>query len=101
MPFVKTALAELGGTEPHKGEYRAHLHFRNETSAQVNIRGPTRETEEEAQRDLDQIRAAGLIGKTREEGLKIMEAEAQRIRISAQYQTQIQANVIYGSYGRK
>ena len=55
MPFVKTELARLGGTEPHKGEFRAHLHLRDESGAQVNIRGPSRPSEEEAQKDLDQI----------------------------------------------
>jgi hypothetical protein len=68
MPFAKADLAKLGGTEPYKGAILAHLQLRNESDAhKVHIRGPSRETEEEAQRDLDQIRAAGAVGRTREE----------------------------------
>ena len=46
--------------------------------------------ENEAQKYLDRIRAAGSVGATREEGLKIMEAEARRIKISVEYQSEIQ-----------
>ena len=42
---------------------------------------------------MDQIRAAGGVGATREEGLKIMEAEARRIKLSAEYQSQIQQTI--------
>jgi hypothetical protein len=59
----------------------------------MNIRGPSRTTEEEAQKDLDQIRAAGSVGSTREESLKIMTAEARRIKMSAEYQSQIQQTI--------
>jgi hypothetical protein len=91
MPFAKKELAKLGGTESHKGAFRAHIQLRNETDGQyIHICGPSRPATEEAHRDLDQIRAAGVVGRTREEGVKIMEAEAQRIKISAEYQTQIQ-----------
>ena len=75
MPFDKTAPANLGGTEPHNGEVRAHLQLRNEEG--INIRGPCRTTEDEAQKDLDQICAAGGVGSTWEESLKTMEAEAE------------------------
>ena len=93
MPFDRTVLASLGGTELHNGELRAHLQLRNEEGAKVNIRGPCRTTEEEAQKDLRQIRAAGGVGETREEGLKIMEAEARRSKISAEYQSEIQQTI--------
>ena len=93
MPFDKTVLANLGSTELHNGEFRAHLQLRNEESTKINIRGPCRTTEEEAQKDLAQIRAAGAVGSTREESLKIMAAEARRIKISAEYQNQIQLTV--------
>jgi len=93
MPFAKADLAKLGGTESHKGEFRAHLQFRNEKGTNINIYGPCRTTEDEAQKDLDQIRAAGSIGRNREEGLKIMEAEARRIKMSAEYQSQIQQTI--------
>ena len=42
---------------------------------------------------MDQIRAAGSVGSTREESLKMMEAEARRIKISAEYQSQIQETI--------
>ena len=60
---------------------------------QENIYGPSRGSEGEAQKDLDQIRAAGGVGATREEGLKIMKAEARRIEMSAEYQSQIQQTI--------
>jgi len=93
MPFDKTAIANLGGTEPHKGEFRAHLNLRSETGTQMNIRGPSRTTEDEALKDLVQIRAAGAVGSTREESLKIMMAEARRIKVAVEYQNQIQQTV--------
>ena len=93
MPFDKTALAKLGSTQPHKGEFRAHLYLRSDTGTQMNIRGPCRPAVEEAEKDLRQIRAAGAVGSTREESLKIMEAEARRIKMSAEYQSQIQQTI--------
>jgi len=90
MPFDKSALAKLGGSEPHKGEFRSHLQFRDEKGINKNIYGPSRSTDDEAQKDLRQIRSAGAVGATREEGLKIMMAEARRIQMTAEYQNQIQ-----------
>ena len=49
--------------------------------------------ENEAQKDLEQIRAAGGVGSTHEEGLKIMAAEARRIKMAAEYQSQIQETI--------
>ena len=66
MPFDKTALANIGSSEPHNGEFRAHLQLRNEEGTKVNIIGPCRATEEEGQKDLHQIRAAGAVGSTRD-----------------------------------
>ncbi len=93
MPFDRTVLANLGGTELHNGEFRAHLQLRNEEGTKIHILGPCRTTEEEAQKDLAQIRAAGGVGSTREESLKIMEAEARRIKITAEYQSEIQQTI--------
>ena len=70
MPFDRTALANLGGTEMHKGELRAHIQHRNETGTNINIRGPNRTTEEEARKDLTQIRQAGGVGSPRKKSLK-------------------------------
>ena len=93
MPRSKAAVNELGTIYTHGEAFCAHIQFRADDGNQVNIRGPSRATEGEAQKDLDQIRAAGGVGATREEGLKIMEAEARRIKISAEYQSEIQQTI--------
>ena len=93
MPRNKGPVTELGSIYIHRGEFRAHIHFRDDDGKQENIYGPSRGSENEAQKDLDQIRAAGGVGATREEGLKIMEAEARRIKISAEYQNEIQQTI--------
>ena len=93
MPFNKAALANLGSTEVHKGEFRAHLQYRNEFGTNINIRGPNRTTEDEAQKDSQQLRAAGAIGTTPEESIKIMEAESKQILIPAKYRKQIQQTI--------
>ena len=67
MAFDKAALAKLGGTEQHKTEFRAHFQFRGEKSTKINIRGPSRSIEEEAQKDLEQIRAAGSVAQSRQD----------------------------------
>jgi len=93
MPFDRTALANFGGIEPRNNEFRAHFQFRDGSHTKKDIRGPCRTTEDEAQKDLAQIRAAGAVGSTREESLQIMEAEARRIKLAAEYQHQIQQTV--------
>ena len=82
MPRHKTSLSQLGVVETHKRSFRAHIQFRSDVEAQMHICGPNRDTEPEAQKDLDQIRAAGGVGSTREETVEIMEAESKRIKIS-------------------
>ena len=93
MPRNKAPVSDLGTIYAHGGEFRAHIKFRAADGKYKNIYGPSRATEDEAQKDLDQIRAAGGVGATREEGLKIMEAEARRIKISAEYQSEIQQTI--------
>ena len=88
MPFDKTVLASLGGTEPHNGEFRSHLQVRDEKGTKRHICASCRATEEEAEKDLRQIRAAGAVGSTREESLKIMMAETRRIKMAVEYQNQ-------------
>ena len=60
---------------------------------QTNILGPSRATKNEAQKDILQIPEAGGVGRNREESLKIMAAEARRIKMAAEYQSQIQETV--------
>ena len=70
----------MGVVNSHREGMRAHIQFRADDEEQKHIYGPNRSTDEEAQKDLDQIRAAGGVGATREEGLKIIAAEARRIK---------------------
>ena len=91
MPNKITPLARLGSVAENHGEYCAHLQFRDDAGMQKNIRGPDRQDEARAEADLAQIRAAGAVGKTREEGLAIMAAEARRIQESAKYEAEISA----------
>ena len=71
MPWKQTPLADLGQVELHNGGYCAHLQFRNGAVLKLKIRGPDRCARHRAEADLDQIRAAGAVGNTREQGLEI------------------------------
>ena len=90
MPRNRTPVFELGTTYTRGVEFGAHIQFRDDGGNKTNIYGPSRGSQNEAQKDLDQIRAAGRVGATREEGIKLMEAEAKQIKMSAEYQAQIQ-----------
>ena len=90
MPRNKTSVQDLGTICAHGTEFRAHINVRDDAGKQNNIYGPSRGTQNEAQKDLNQIQAAGSIGATREEGINLMEAEAKQIKMSAEYQAQIQ-----------
>ena len=92
MPRDKTPVSELGTICARGVEFGAHIQFRNDGN-NTNIYGPSRGSQNEAQKDLDQIRAAGGIGRNREESLQIMAAEARRIKMSAEYQSQIQETI--------
>ena len=80
MPRQKTPLSELGSLDIHHNECCAHLQFRDEAGTQRNIYGPNRATEEQAQKDLEQIRKAAEKSETREEGLEMMRNEAQKLK---------------------
>ena len=84
MPRNKTPVNELGNIYTHGEEFRAHIQFRDDDGKHKDIYGPNRSTEDEAQKDLDQIRAAGGVGSTREESLKIMMAAARRIKMTVE-----------------
>ena len=71
MPRNKTAVSDLGSIDAHGTEFRAHIQCRGNAGEQKHIRGPSRGSQHEAQRDLDQLRKAGSIGTTREEGLSL------------------------------
>jgi len=93
MTQKQTPLSELGAVEPHSEGYRARVQYRNAAGVKTQIRGPDRCDKSRAKADLAQIRAAGGVGRTREEGLEIMAAEAQRIQITAKYAAQIRVAV--------
>ena len=89
MPRQQAPLSELGSTYSVNGEFRAHLNFLDQTGYQKNILGPSRTTEEQAQKDLEQIRKAAEKAETREEGLEMMRSEAQKLKDSAKYEAEI------------
>jgi len=73
----------MGGVaEQHHG-FCAHVCFRDEQGVLNNTRGPERRHRQDAQKDLEDMRAAGAVGSTREKGFEIMAAEARRIQLSA------------------
>ena len=53
MPRNKTAVSDLGSIDAHGTEFRAQIQFRGDAGEQKNIRGPSRGSHNEAQRDLD------------------------------------------------
>ena len=77
----------------HRREFQAHIQFRDDDGNKTNVYGPSRGSQNEAQKDLDQIRAAGGVAVTREEGIKLMEAEALRIKKLTEYQSEIQQTI--------
>ena len=83
MSFQKAALSNLGGVQKYKDEFRAHIQFRDEEGKKTNIRGPLRATEKEAYDDLEGIRASGGLGQTRGESFRIMMAEANQQKATA------------------
>ena len=89
MPLEAQSCSELGSIDPNKNEFRAHLQLRDESSKKAHICGPNRTTEEQAQKDLEQIRKAAEKAETREEGLEMMRNEAQKLKEAAQYEAEI------------
>ena len=63
MPFDKTVLANLGGTEPHNGEYRAHLQLRDEEGTKIHICGTLRPTEVEVCVKFVQLAVSDQLGR--------------------------------------
>ena len=72
MPVKSKPMKELGNVSEVGGLYRAHVHYRNAGDQQVNIYGPRREHRHRALKDLEDMRAAGAVGSTREKGLEII-----------------------------
>ena len=64
MPRTQTPFAEMGGVAEHNHGFCAHVRYRDEQGALNNIRGPDRRHRHDAQKDLDDMRAAGAVGST-------------------------------------
>ena len=88
MPPQSKPLMELGGVEISDGTFRAHVQYRDVARKHTDIRGPKRSSRTRAEIDLEQIRLSSTAGRTREEGLEIMAAEARRIQLSAQFEAE-------------
>ena len=69
--------------------------MRNIATAQEQtlIYGLDRSGRRRAEADLAQMRAAGAIGSTREQGLQYMAAEARRLQVSAVFEAQVRAGL--------
>ncbi len=91
MPPKQKPFAELGGVDRVDTCFRADLRYRTPTGQQVHIYGPRRHHRHRAQKDLEDMRAAGAVGSTRERGLEIMAAEARRIQLSARFEAEARA----------
>ena len=85
----KKRFHDMGTVARHGEGCRAHLQYRDATGANKHICGPERRNNAQAAADLAQIRAAGGMGSSREEGLEFMAAEAMRIQATARYQAEI------------
>ena len=83
----------MGDVQHHRNGYRAHVQYRNATGKKENIDGPERRNNAQAEADLAQIRAAGAVARSREEGLEYMAAEAMRMKVTARYQADIREAV--------
>jgi len=81
----------MGGVAEQNRSFCAHVCYRSKQGALNNIRGPERRHRHRAQKDLEDMRAAGAVGSTREQGLEIMAAEARRIQLSAHFEAEARA----------
>ena len=88
MPPKAKPTIELGSVNGDGNASRAEFEYRNDRGQRVHIYGPRRDSRHRAEIDLEQIRLSSTAGKTREEGLEIMAAEARRIQISAQFEAE-------------
>ena len=93
MPPKSKSIAELGHINEERCTFRAQVTYRDAAGCKVSIDAPRREQRRRAEADLDQMRAAGAIGSTREQGLQYMAAEARRLQVSASFEAEVRASV--------
>ena len=55
MPRNKTPVFELGTIYARGAEFGAHIQFRDDDGNKTHVYGPSRGSQNEAQKDLDQI----------------------------------------------
>ena len=68
MPRKKADLSQLGTIDTHGIEFRVNIKVRDLEGKQNHIYGPSRISQEEALKDLEQIRKASFLAATREDG---------------------------------
>ncbi len=91
----KKGFATIGSVGKHnRDDYWARVQYCDEAGVKMQICGPVRSDEARAEADLAQMRAAAAVGKTREQGFEIMAAEAQRIKLTAEYEAEIRATTL-------
>ena len=93
MPPKAKPITELGSVSGNENAFRAEVEFRDDSGQRKHIYGPRREQRRRAETDLDQMRAAGAIGTTREQGLQYMAAEARRLQVSASFEAEVRTAV--------
>ena len=97
MAWQPKRFADLGKVCFKDGSFFARVQFRDNSNAKKELKefyGPRRDDEGRSEADLKAMRAAGAVGKTREEGLTIMAAEARRIQESAKYEAEIRVAML-------
>ena len=93
MPSKSKPLAELGYVAEFESAFRAMFKHRQDNGKQMSFYGPRREQRRRAEADLAQMRAAGAVGNTREQGLQYMAAEARCLQVSAGFEAEVRAAV--------
>ena len=93
MPPKSKAIAEMGQIEGSDATFRVHVQFRDAAGLRHEIRGPRRQRRRRAETDLVQMRAAGAVGTTREQGLQYMAVEARRLQVSASFEAEVRTVV--------
>ncbi len=93
MPPKSKPLSELGSVDGSENALRAKVQYRDDAGRMVSFYGPRREQRRRAETDLAQMRAAGAVGTTRDQGLQYMAAEARRLQVSAGFEAEVRIAV--------
>ena len=85
----KRPCAQLGGIDEAPGDYRAHLHVRNEWGHDEQLYGPHRRVKHRADADLASIRAAAEGWSSKDDEVKAMRAETRRLQRQAEFESRV------------